>query len=811
MSEFIFYLSLSFILYTTFGYPLLLYILSLFINKRVNRGDILPSVTIIIPVHNEEKLIKTKIINCLNFDYPKEKFDIIIVSDCSTDNTEKIANSFNSKQLKLLSLPKREGKVTAQNYALQYTNSEIIIFTDVAITNDPNCIKLIIQNFNDEKIGAVSCRDLIDNADKLEWESHYIRYDMLVRKYISRIGTLIGVTGGFYAVRKILTEGGWDPNFPPDFYVAIKCIYNGFRVIEDSRVIAHYKTAADRSEELPRKIRTLNRGMWALFLNIGLLNIFKYKLISVELISHKLYRWLTPFFLISLFFSHILIWNRSTFTLLTISMQLVLYSLIIVFLLVNKKNRKKSILIFPGYLYIVNLAILKAWYEFIKGKKYVKWTPTKREDINYSSYELQKSKNKLPPERLNQLSKCYPLILLFLLTALIFCGLFLITQIIPHGIFFLSLIFWFSTICICYTFIGYPLILSILATMPAKSIDKKEIYPSVSLVIPAYNEEEIIEDKIKNSLSLDYPKDKLHIIIASDGSDDQTNEIINKHIDKGIKFYNYSPRRGKINVLNRVMQQIDTEIVLFSDANIMYQADAVKKIVRNFNDNTVGAVSGNAILINNPTAINKPEGFYYKYERYIQKCESMIGSIIGADGAIYAIRRHLYGYPSSNIILDDFVISMEIIRRNYRVIYDPEVQGYESSISSLAEEYKRKRRIGAGILQTLVQREGTPGFGNKLILFQYFSHKILRWLMPFWIMFLFFSTFMLKGIIGYAWVMAFILLLIPSAFIGYKIKNSIFTMPLYLFLNFFSLCDGYGRGILNLQPVTWEKMRSHKD
>lgn len=382
MASAIFYLSLFSILYTFVGYPLLLYVLSLFINRKVNRGDILPEVSIIIPVHNEERTIGAKVQNCLDHNYPKEKLHIIVVSDSSTDRTEEIVRSFISNQIRFLSLPFRGGKGMAQNYAVQFCESEIIIFTDVAIITDQDSILKIVQNFHDKDIGVVSCRDAIigENTKSGIGEKGYIRYDMMVRDFTSKIGSIIGVTGGFYAVRKEIAKGGWNPAFPPDFYVAIRCIKRGLRVVEDSRVKAYYKTAAKEWDELPRKVRTINRGMKALFSysNRDLLNPFKYGIVSLELFSHKILRWMTPFFLIALFISNIMLLDSSVVPFLFIWPQLAIYLLAAVAFLTKKNTENLALLKFPFYLILANTAILKAWYDFIFGKKYVIWQPTKR-------------------------------------------------------------------------------------------------------------------------------------------------------------------------------------------------------------------------------------------------------------------------------------------------------------------------------------------------------------------------------------------------------------------------------------------------
>ena len=381
MAEWIFDLSLVLIIYTYAGYPLLLFVFSLFMNREINRGNILPEVSIIIPVHNEERLIREKINNCLEFDYPREKLKIMVASDSSSDKTEEVVKGFESERIIFLSLPFRGGKVAAQNYAVQFCDSEIIILTDVGILTDADSVNLIVENFHDKGIGVVSCRDaIVEGKEHPRGEKSYIRYDMMVRKYTSRIGSIIGVTGGFYAVRKEVAKGGWNPAFPPDFYVAIRSIKRGLRVIEDPRVKAYYRTAAKEWDELQRKVRTINRGMHALFgiSNRNLFNPLKYGLVSFGLLSHKLFRWMTPFVLISLLLSSLMLLDKSVIAGFLFLFQLGIYLLAAITFLGKKEADQKTVFKLASYFAIANIAILKAWYEFIIGKKYVMWEPTKR-------------------------------------------------------------------------------------------------------------------------------------------------------------------------------------------------------------------------------------------------------------------------------------------------------------------------------------------------------------------------------------------------------------------------------------------------
>lgn len=381
MALVIFIFALVFIIYSFAGYPMLLFFLGLVSRRTIARAQIFPSVTVIIPVHNEEKAIGPKIKNCLEADYPREKLNIIVASDNSTDRTEEIVRQFPPDQVDFIAVPFRGGKVVAQNFALFYCNSEIIIFTDVAISVNPEAIKTIVENFHDPSIGTVSCRDAIfgDKA-KGKGEGLYIKYDMLVRNLTTKVGSLIGVTGGFYATRLEIAKGGWNPAYPPDFYVALRTIKRGARVVEDSRVKAYYKTARQEWHELPRKVRTITRGMTALFSvsNLCLLNPFRYGIVTVELLSHKLFRWALPFFLSLVFVSNIFLTHHSAFFSLLFYLQMLFYLLSVICFFGPNSLKKWSLCKLMFYFTLANVALIHSWFGLLTGKRYTKWQPTER-------------------------------------------------------------------------------------------------------------------------------------------------------------------------------------------------------------------------------------------------------------------------------------------------------------------------------------------------------------------------------------------------------------------------------------------------
>ena len=301
-------------------------------------------------------------------------------------------------------------------------------------------------------------------------------------------------------------------------------------------------------------------------------------------------------------------------------------------------------------------------------------------------------------------------------------------------------VFWTGSAIILYVYVGYPLFLAIMARSTPRNVEKADIRPSVTLLVAAYNEETVIAEKIHNSLSLDYPKELFRIVVASDGSTDRTNEIVRRFEVEGIILMAFQQNRGKATALRDAMEAIDSEIVVMSDANTFYEPGAVKALVRNFSDSTVGAVSGDVILMNDHVKFGKGEGLFYKYERWIQGKETDIGSMVGVDGAMYALRRALYMPPGRDIILDDFVIGMNVARQKKRVVYESDAIGYEDTAPSGSEEFRRRKRLTVGAVQALRTGEGWPGSDQKMLLFKFLSHKFLRWCVPIFMLVVFFAN-----------------------------------------------------------------------
>jgi cellulose synthase/poly-beta-1,6-N-acetylglucosamine synthase-like glycosyltransferase len=302
----------------------------------------------------------------------------------------------------------------------------------------------------------------------------------------------------------------------------------------------------------------------------------------------------------------------------------------------------------------------------------------------------------------------------------------------------LYILFWIFLGMVVYTYLGYTLVLSLLAAvhrMFSKRTAVKETFfePSVTLFIPAYNEVEFIDRKMENIRALDYPPDKLKIIWITDGSTDASLDYLARY--EGISVFHEAERRGKIHAMNRGILQTTTPFVIFTDANTMMNSRALREMVQFFSDSRVGCVAGekriSEALVDK--AVGAGEGLYWKYESLIKWLESETGSAVGAVGELFAIRRELYEPVSEDTLLDDFTLSLQIACRGYQVKYAPGAWGVETASISVTEEMKRKVRIATGGMQTLFRMTSLLNpFRHGLLTFKYISHKVLRWtLVPF--------------------------------------------------------------------------------
>jgi cellulose synthase/poly-beta-1,6-N-acetylglucosamine synthase-like glycosyltransferase len=367
---------------------------------------------------------------------------------------------------------------------------------------------------------------------------------------------------------------------------------------------------------------------------------------------------------------------------------------------------------------------------------------------------------------------------------------------------------------VLYVYLGYPLGLALLGKWKARGSELSAEYaPSVSVVIPAYNEAKVILDKIENSLRLDYPRDRLEIVVASDGSTDGTNEVVREYGPRGVKLLACAPRAGKISVLNRAIPAAVGEIVLLCDANVMFQPNALKRLAAHFADPCVGAVTGDVRIRSSNAPFGEGEGLYYRYERFIQLQESNLGSTVTVDGGMYAIRKELFRPLPRDTILDDFVIGMNVALAGKRVLYDPSAVASENATLDVREEFRRKVRIVAGAFRELARGQGVPAPRHVQLFWSYISHKLLRWLVPWCLLVI------LACSLALAWQsdrhgLPMLLVAAQVAFYGAALLActrpngrwpAVIGIPFYFCMVNAAACVGSIRGLCGLEKVTWRK------
>ncbi len=278
---------------------------------------------------------------------------------------------------------------------------------------------------------------------------------------------------------------------------------------------------------------------------------------------------------------------------------------------------------------------------------------------------------------------------------------------------------------VLYAYAGYPLVLYALNLFRGRRILRDESYaPRVILIVSVHNEERIIREKIENSLALDYPKDRIKIVVASDGSVDGTNGIVREYENRGVVLKAFDRREGKSATLNRAILGLEADVLVFSDANAFYREDAIRMLVRNLADGDVGCVVGKLVYLSNHSYVGKGESLYWRYESFLNGLESGIKSVLVGTGTIFAIRRELF-CPLVKDVANDFQIPAEVASRGYGVVYEGSAIAYEKSSFFFREEFARKRRI---IVRGLTGFRALRGnFGGPFRIFQFISRKLIRW------------------------------------------------------------------------------------
>ncbi|TLV02606.1 glycosyltransferase family 2 protein [Dyadobacter luticola] len=386
----------------------------------------------------------------------------------------------------------------------------------------------------------------------------------------------------------------------------------------------------------------------------------------------------------------------------------------------------------------------------------------------------------------------------------------------------MEILFWLSLFIVFYTFLGYGIVLYILVRIRRAMKGKRlapgldQDFPTLTLIIAAYNEESIIEEKIRNTLELSYPAGKLSLLFVTDGSSDRTPELVSKYPQ--IRLMHTPARSGKILAVHRAMHEVTSEVVVFTDANTFLNRDALVLIARHYADPTVGAVSGEKRVMQDAVSdATAGEGFYWKYESTLKKWDSELYSVVGAAGELFSVRRSLYKEVEPDTILDDFMISMRIAQQGYRIIYEPEAYASELSSENIQEELKRKVRIAAGGIQSIMRLKSLLSpFGYPMLSFQYVSHRVLRWTVTPFLMIL--SVILNIAIVATSGGWFYWLILLGQlffyglAFAGWilerrKIKVKALFVPYYFCMMNYAVIAGIGRYYKGNQSAAWDKAK----
>lgn len=388
----------------------------------------------------------------------------------------------------------------------------------------------------------------------------------------------------------------------------------------------------------------------------------------------------------------------------------------------------------------------------------------------------------------------------------------------------MELFFWISIFVVFYTYVGYGFLLFILVRikrlfygkMKVVPVDLKSL-PTCSLVIAAYNEEDFIRQKIENTLSLSYPPELFKIYFVTDGSSDLTPKIIKEYSQ--FILLHQDERKGKVAAMDRAMDYIDSEIVIFTDANTFINENAILAICKHYADENVGGVAGEKRVSFDVKADASAagEGMYWKYESLLKKWDSELYSVVGTAGELFSVRKRLYEPVPLDTILDDFMISMQIAEKGYRIVYDPDAFAVETASADVNEELKRKVRIAAGGMQAIFRLKSLLNpFKNSILSFQYISHRVLRWTITPLLLVLVFILNIYFVFIGasslYTLLFLSQLLFYGLAILGWglakrQLKLKIAFIPYYFCIMNYAVVAGMIRFFRNKQSAVWDKSK----
>ena len=777
------------LMYVVAGYPLLLRVLVAVRGpKHVRQADITPALSFVISAYNEADVIRAKLQNALALDYPADRREIVVISDCSDDGTDDIVREFEGTGVRLVRQNERRGKTAGLNHTLPLLTGDIVVFSDANAMYNPDALRKLVRNFADEEVGYVTgeARYLLDGEAAADaGERAYWGYEMELKRRETQIGSMVGGDGAIYAIRRSLWRT-LPSDAINDFLNPLQIVEAGWRGVYEPEAICYEETSGGFKSEYRRRVRIVSRSWRAVFQAPGVLNPFRVGLFSWCLVSHKVLRWNTGLFAsvaaaaaVTLIVESIVWWPAPALS----------AAAAVVLLAALTKQGRRAVAM-AAYFTVINAASLVGVAKGTFGRVSGVWS-------------TPRAATAAP------VGPLVPVGPAFLIGGTLVAAVIVLTS-ESFGIRTARLAFWAALGALAYVYALYPLLLSLLRLVARRPIAVEDFEPDVCLFIAANDEAAVIGAKLDNALALDYPAEKLHIVVASDGSVDGTDAIVQRYAPR-VRLISQSPRRGKIAAINRGLDSVSSEIVVFSDANTFLDRGAIRAMVRNFASDQVGCVSGDVSLVGDRALLAKSEDLYYRYERWIQHAESDIGSMIGADGALYAIRRRLFVPRAEDTILDDMAIPMAIVRAGSRVVFEPAARAQEPGVESAMEEFSRKTRVVAGAMQFLARNDSSVPLTSPQVILSLVSHKALRWMSPAFALILVVTSLMLTGTGRFyeyrtVWMTS-------SAIVAFGLlgtlprlrRNPLIGLSHYLCLVQAAAAIGFLKGLSGRQSVLWRR------
>lgn len=730
--------SLFILVYIYIGYPLLLFIFSFFLPKeKPVREMVHPKVTLIISCYNEESILHNKLKNSLSLYYPKDLLEIFVVSDASTDQTDNIALMYASSGVKLIRQEKRLGKTMGLNFAVSQAHGDVIVFSDANAMYHPDAITHLVEKFTDQRVGYVVgearyVKNFKSTAAKSE--NSYWNYEIFLKKIESRLHSVVGGDGAIYAIRRNLYDPLEESDIN-DFVNPLQIIIKGYRGVFAHQAICEEETSGTFKKEFNRKVRIVNRSFNGLLRTKEVLNPFVSGIFSFEIISHKLLRWFSPFFAIIFISSTWMLALQNIFFGKLISPIFLFFVILAYWGHCKAEEHPSLFLSIPYYFTLVNIASFVGITKRLKGQVQVTWDPPRGPIQKKESSFLDKTFLAIVYFAIFQ-----NIALLFNSSVFSFVYSFAATPM-------LEVLFWVTTLFSIIFLLGYPLILFGLPPFFNKEVDQGEIYPTVSVVIPVHKAEKDISGKLRNCLSFNYPKGKIKIFVVASKDNYNTTDLLQNFAADGVIFLEIPYRAGRVVAQNYAIEYCNSDIIVFTDVNSHVEPDAIKKIVENFNDPTIGTVSCYDFLYKNIPATSEVPGLPNKNTQNLGQ-SFRLGCITQVSNGLYATRTEIAKGGWNPAFVPEIYIALRTIKRGMRVIADPRVVVSCQRSSWLENEFTSKVITTTREMKTLLSFSNCQvlnPFRYGLVSLEIIGRKIIFWLLPFFSFLFFLSSLILSG------------------------------------------------------------------